>query len=108
MRQPNRYLTDGEDERLQIAVESPGLVKQLVVLLGHRAKTILTPALRALGNIVTGACVLLLLLARAAAPALLLLLWWRRLRYCARGDGGGSTRARRLGSPPEEEEKEEA
>lgn len=47
------YLTDGPNERIQTVLES-GIVPRLVELLAAPDVTVLTPALRAVGNIVTG------------------------------------------------------
>lgn len=47
------YLTDGSNEKIQ-AVLDTGLIGRLVELLGSNEVTVLTPALRAVGNIVTG------------------------------------------------------
>ena len=47
------YLTDGEDYKLQAVIDE-GLVPQLVKLLQHRSHAVSTPALRTIGNIVTG------------------------------------------------------
>lgn len=47
------YLTDGSNEKIQ-AVLDTGLIVRLVELLGSNEATVLTPALRAVGNIVTG------------------------------------------------------
>lgn len=47
------YLTDGSNEKIQAVLET-GLIERLVQLLGNEELTILTPALRAVGNIVTG------------------------------------------------------
>jgi hypothetical protein len=47
------YLTDGSNEKIQ-AVLDTGLIHRLVALLGSEETTVLTPALRAVGNIVTG------------------------------------------------------
>lgn len=47
------YLTDGTNERIQTVLDS-GVVPKLVELLGSPEVTVLTPALRAVGNIVTG------------------------------------------------------
>ena len=47
------YLTDGANERIQLVVDM-GVVPRLVQLLGTDEVTVLTPALRAIGNIVTG------------------------------------------------------
>jgi hypothetical protein len=47
------YLSDGPNERIQAVIES-GVCPRLVELLGHPATTVQTPALRSVGNIVTG------------------------------------------------------
>lgn len=47
------YLTDGSNEKIQAVIET-GLVQRLVHLLSRDEVTILTPALRTVGNIVTG------------------------------------------------------
>lgn len=47
------YLTDGSNDKIQAVLET-GLIKRLVELLGSKELTVLTPALRAVGNIVTG------------------------------------------------------
>jgi hypothetical protein len=47
------YITDGEDHRIQAVVEA-GLVPRLVKLMRSPNQAIVTPALRAVGNIVTG------------------------------------------------------
>lgn len=47
------YLTDGSNEKIQAVLET-GLIDRLVELLGSSELTVLTPALRAVGNIVTG------------------------------------------------------
>lgn len=47
------YLTDGTNEKIQ-AVLDTGLIDRLVQLLSSDVNTVLTPALRAVGNIVTG------------------------------------------------------
>lgn len=47
------YLTDGSNEKIQ-AVLDTGLIGRLVELLDSEEVTVLTPALRAVGNIVTG------------------------------------------------------
>ncbi|XP_012682938.2 importin subunit alpha-1 [Clupea harengus] len=48
------YLTDGPNERIEVVVQQAGLVPQLVQLLGCAEIAIVTPALRTVGNIVTG------------------------------------------------------
>eukprot|EP01108_Squamamoeba_japonica_P005976 TRINITY_DN480_c2_g1_i2.p1 TRINITY_DN480_c2_g1~~TRINITY_DN480_c2_g1_i2.p1 ORF type:complete len:322 (-),score=153.56 TRINITY_DN480_c2_g1_i2:58-966(-) len=47
------YLSDGPNEKIQAVIEA-GVVPRLVDLLGHKAFTVQTPALRCIGNIVTG------------------------------------------------------
>lgn len=47
------YLTDGTDDKIEEVVNS-GVVPRLIQLLGSSVMSILTPALRAVGNIVTG------------------------------------------------------
>mmetsp|Transcript_66983 Transcript_66983/g.187211 ORF Transcript_66983/g.187211 Transcript_66983/m.187211 type:complete len:629 (+) Transcript_66983:115-2001(+) len=47
------YISDGEDDRIQAVVES-GMVGRLVELLSHQAEAVQKPALRAVGNVVTG------------------------------------------------------
>ncbi|KAI9257156.1 armadillo-type protein [Phascolomyces articulosus] len=47
------YLSDGPNHRIQAVVES-GVCGRLVELLGHPQTTVQTPALRSVGNIVTG------------------------------------------------------
>jgi hypothetical protein len=47
------YLSDGPNDRIQAVIES-NLCSRLVELLGHPATTVQTPALRSVGNIVTG------------------------------------------------------
>ena len=48
------YLTDGPNERIEMVAKT-GVVPQLVKLLGATVKlSTVTPALRAIGNIVTG------------------------------------------------------
>jgi len=46
-------LTDGENEKIEAVVAS-GVVPRMVQLLGHADSAVITPALRAVGNIVTG------------------------------------------------------
>ncbi|KAH9259184.1 hypothetical protein BASA81_002804 [Batrachochytrium salamandrivorans] len=48
------YLGDGDSERIQALVDSPGVCAKLVSLMEHPASTVKTPALRAVGNVVTG------------------------------------------------------
>lgn len=47
------YLSDGTNDRIQAVIDS-GLCTRLVELLNHPATTVQTPALRSVGNIVTG------------------------------------------------------
>ena len=47
------YLTDGSNDKIQAVIET-GICRRLVELLTHPAVTVQTPALRSLGNIVTG------------------------------------------------------
>jgi hypothetical protein len=47
------YLTDGDDERIGAAVQA-GIAAQLVRCLTHTSSKLKVPALRAIGNIVTG------------------------------------------------------
>ena len=47
------YLTDGTNDKIQAVIDT-GVVPRLVALLSSTEVTVLTPALRAVGNIVTG------------------------------------------------------
>lgn len=47
------YLTDGTNDKIQAVIDT-GVVPRLVELLAANEVTVLTPALRAVGNIVTG------------------------------------------------------
>jgi len=47
------YLSDGPNDRIQ-AVLNTGIAVRLIELLGHSVSTVQTPALRTVGNIVTG------------------------------------------------------
>ena len=47
------YLTDGENEKIEAVVNS-GVVDRLIQLLHHKSPSVVTPALRAIGNIATG------------------------------------------------------
>lgn len=47
------YLSDGSNDKIQAVLES-GIIPQLVTLLASPEVNVLTPALRAVGNIVTG------------------------------------------------------
>jgi importin subunit alpha-2 len=46
------YLTDGTNDKIQAVIDT-GVVPRLVALLASTEVTVLTPALRAVGNIVT-------------------------------------------------------
>ncbi|KAE8677927.1 Importin subunit alpha [Hibiscus syriacus] len=47
------YLSDGPNDKIQAVIEA-GVCPQLVKLLGHPSPSVLIPALRTVGNIVTG------------------------------------------------------
>jgi len=47
------YLSDGPNERIQKVIEA-GVCRRLVELLSHQSFSVVTPALRTVGNIVTG------------------------------------------------------
>jgi hypothetical protein len=47
------YLSDGPNDRIQAVIES-GVARKMVELLLHTAPTVQTPALRTVGNLVTG------------------------------------------------------
>ncbi|GFR97834.1 importin subunit alpha, partial [Elysia marginata] len=48
------YITDGANNQIQEIVDLPGIVERLVQLLGNPDPAVVTPALRSVGNIVTG------------------------------------------------------
>ncbi|GFO03692.1 importin subunit alpha [Plakobranchus ocellatus] len=48
------YITDGANNQIQEVVDLPGVVQRLVELLGSTDPAVVTPALRSVGNIVTG------------------------------------------------------
>ncbi|CAB3236703.1 unnamed protein product [Arctia plantaginis] len=48
------YLTDGPNERIESVQQTPKLLARLVKLLDHKAPAVRTPALRAIGNMLTG------------------------------------------------------
>ncbi|KAI8792170.1 importin subunit alpha-1-like [Biomphalaria glabrata] len=48
------YITDGANNQIQEVVDMPGVVQRLVELLGSVDASVVTPALRTVGNIVTG------------------------------------------------------
>ena len=47
------YLTDGTNDKIQSVIDA-NVVPRLVELLGQDEPSVITPALRAIGNIVTG------------------------------------------------------
>ena len=47
------YMSDGANEKIQAVIEA-GICLRLVELLTHRSYSVQTPALRTIGNIVTG------------------------------------------------------
>lgn len=47
------YLTDGTNDKIQAVIDA-NVVPRLVELLGQDEPSVITPALRAIGNIVTG------------------------------------------------------
>ncbi|CAM8914733.1 hypothetical protein QQ045_033116 [Rhodiola kirilowii] len=47
------YLSDGTNDKIQSVIES-GVVPRLIEVLRHQAPTVLIPALRTIGNLVTG------------------------------------------------------
>jgi importin subunit alpha-6/7 len=47
------YLSDGPNDRIQAVIET-GCIRRLVELLAHESASVQTPALRAVGNVVTG------------------------------------------------------
>ncbi|KAL0852404.1 hypothetical protein ABMA28_000596 [Loxostege sticticalis] len=48
------YLTDGPNDRIEAVQNTPKLLPRLVQLLEHKSPAVRTPALRALGNMLTG------------------------------------------------------
>lgn len=48
------YLTDGPNERIESVQQTPKLLPRLVSLLSHKSPGVRTPALRAIGNMLTG------------------------------------------------------
>ncbi|BFZ25262.1 hypothetical protein BsWGS_28301 [Bradybaena similaris] len=48
------YITDGANQQIQEVVDLPGVLSRLVELLGSTDPAVVTPALRTVGNIVTG------------------------------------------------------
>jgi len=48
------YLTDGDDSKIEAVIAQPGVCESVVRLLSHAEVSVKTPALRVVGNIVTG------------------------------------------------------
>jgi importin subunit alpha-1 len=48
------YLTDGDDSKIEAVIAHPGVCEAVVRLLSHADTSVKTPALRVVGNIVTG------------------------------------------------------
>jgi len=48
------YLSDGADDRIEAVCADRAMVQRLVQLLSHESPSVITPALRTIGNIVTG------------------------------------------------------
>ncbi len=68
------YLSDGTNDKIQAVIES-GVCRRLVDLLMHNSTAVQTPALRSVGNIVTGDDLQTqVVIASGALPALLSLL----------------------------------
>jgi hypothetical protein len=68
------YLSDGTNDKIQAVIES-GVCRRLVDLLMHQSTSVQTPALRSVGNIVTGDDLQTqVIIASGALPALLSLL----------------------------------
>ena len=68
------YLSDGSNDKIQAVIES-GVCRRLVDLLMHSSTSMQTPALRSVGNIVTGDDLQTqVVIASGALPALLSLL----------------------------------
>ncbi|KAG5363045.1 Importin subunit alpha-1 [Yarrowia sp. B02] len=68
------YLSDGTTNKIQAVVDA-GIPRRLIELLGHQSTSVQTPALRSVGNIVTGDDVQTQIVINAGAlPALLQLL----------------------------------
>ncbi|XP_041971217.1 importin subunit alpha-1-like [Aricia agestis] len=77
------YLTDGPNERIEAVQTTPQLLERLTHLLQHKSPAVRTPALRALGNMLTGSdvqtdrCIMagciddLAMLLRCGKPALM-------------------------------------
>jgi len=48
------YLTDGDDTTINLVVDHPGIVKRCVELMSNPTVTVVTPALRVIGNLISG------------------------------------------------------
>lgn len=48
------YLTDGDDTTINLVVDHPGIVKRCVELMSNPNVTVVTPALRVIGNLISG------------------------------------------------------
>uniref|UniRef100_A0A2A4JN93 Importin subunit alpha n=1 Tax=Heliothis virescens TaxID=7102 RepID=A0A2A4JN93_HELVI len=48
------YLTDGPNERIEAVQMTPKLLPRVIALLDHKSPAVRTPALRAIGNMLTG------------------------------------------------------
>jgi len=48
------YLTDGDDATINAVVSAPDVVKRCVELMQHQAIEVVTPALRVIGNLISG------------------------------------------------------
>ena len=48
------YLTDGDDATINLVVDHPGIVKRCVELMTSPTVTVVTPALRVIGNLISG------------------------------------------------------
>lgn len=48
------YLSDGSDERIRAVMQGEGIVENIIKLLGHENSSIVSPAVRILGNFVSG------------------------------------------------------
>jgi HEAT repeat protein len=48
------YLSDGSNDKIEAVITTPGVVRRLVELLMNPSPSVLVPALRTVGNIVTG------------------------------------------------------
>ncbi len=48
------YLSDGDDSRIQAVMNAEGMTDKIVSLLAHECSSVVTPAVRVLGNFVSG------------------------------------------------------